>query len=223
MLNRLFMGHEGVCAASQTFFTSRLSLSSSKQMWIQWSKWLVPSKEYVKLCNLLTLIIGTAFEFGATSICDGICLSAIHKNHPSPPLFSEGCEGIGTFEFVIESNLIFPWSARCPLMATPEFTALEQRGRKFKIRFGPAALDWAATIIQMSLHPRHHQNHHYHTCIKHHALSPPKWSTWGRQCYPPTSITNITTTAIDSISTSIITIDITGCPFKWLAITKSIH
>ena len=56
-------------------------------------------------------------------------------------------------------------------MATPEFTALEQRGGKFKIRFGPAALDWApATIIQMSLHPRHHQNHHYHTCIKHHCL-----------------------------------------------------
>ena len=36
-------------------------------------------------------------------------------------------------------------------MATPEFTALEHRGGKFKIRFGPAALDWApATIIQMS-------------------------------------------------------------------------
>ena len=46
-------------------------------------------------------------------------------------------------------------------MATPEFTALEQRGRKFKIRFGPAAaLDWPATIIQMSLHCHHHQNHH---------------------------------------------------------------
>ena len=56
-------------------------------------------------------------------------------------------------------------------MATPEFTALEHRGGKFKIRFGPAALDWApATIIQMSLHRRHHQDHHhhYHTCIKHH-------------------------------------------------------
>ena len=69
-----------------------------------------------------------------------------------PSLLSvDGCEGIGTFEFVIESNLIFPWSAPCPLMATPEFTALEQRGRKFKIRFGPAAaLDWPAAIIQMS-------------------------------------------------------------------------
>ena len=78
-----------------------------------------------------------------------------------PSLLSvDGCEGIGTFEFVIESNLIFPWSAPCPLMATPEFTALEQRGRKFKIRFGPAAaLDWPATIIQMSLHCHHHQNH----------------------------------------------------------------
>ena len=78
-----------------------------------------------------------------------------------PSLLSvDGCEGIGTFEFVIESNLIFPWSAPCPLMATPEFTALEQRGRKFKIRFGPAAaLDWPAAIIQMSLLCHHHQNH----------------------------------------------------------------